>query len=71
MTDNVVLEHLRAIRADNAEVKATLREHGSRLTSIDLGLASLHGDYAGQSLRIDRLSDRVERIEVRLGLTDA
>ena len=32
--ENLVLTYLRALRADNAETKEALREHGHRLTRI-------------------------------------
>ncbi|MDN5869582.1 MAG: hypothetical protein L0H73_02490 [Nitrococcus sp.] len=76
-TDNLVSEHLRAIRTDVAGVKATLDEHGPRLSRIEQGIAGLRREQAydaestaHQSTRIDRLHQRIERIERRLGLTE-
>jgi hypothetical protein len=39
-TTNLVLEHLRAMRADIHEIKETLREHGHRLTRIEASIAA-------------------------------
>ncbi|MDN5870992.1 MAG: hypothetical protein L0H73_09795 [Nitrococcus sp.] len=76
MTDkveNLILEHLRAIRADIATVKNDTREIKQRLTSLETNsagqrrdTAQLYGDIADQHARYDRLTERVERIERRL-----
>jgi hypothetical protein len=68
--ESLVLEHLRAIRA-------TQTDHGERLTSIELNLATLGQQvgalttavYSGKS-DLEGLRRRVERIERRLELTD-
>ena len=70
-TENLVLEHLRAIRA-------TLGEHGERLSHIEVQLSALGQQvaglatavYAGRS-EMDSLKRRVERIERRLELSNA
>jgi hypothetical protein len=41
-----------------------------RMTSLETQVALLHGDFANQSLRIDRIDIRLERIERRLDLVD-
>jgi hypothetical protein len=48
-----------------------VREVKRRLTSLEVSVANLHGDFAGQSARIDRVELRLERIENRLSLRDA
>jgi predicted nucleic acid-binding Zn-ribbon protein len=68
--ENLVLEHLRAIRA-------TLADHGERLIRIEIHLSTLGQQlgalttavYSGQS-DIDSLRRRIERIERRLELHD-
>lgn len=72
-TENLVLEHLRAIRADMADLRADVREIKTRLGNLEAGQGSIirHlGDLASADaaaqLGIDRLGDRVERIERRL-----
>lgn len=48
-----------------------LREIKQRLWSVEVSVAHLHGDFAAQSDRIDRLESRLERIEQRLDMRDA
>jgi hypothetical protein len=68
--ENLVLEHLRAMRADIAEIK-------DRLSHVDLNLATLGQQvgalttavYSGKS-ELDGFRRRIERIEKRLELTD-
>ncbi len=53
------------------DVRDDMREVKQRLTSLEVSVATLHGDFAGQSGRIDRVESRLERIEHRLDLRDA
>lgn len=76
--ENLVLEHLRAIRTELAQVKDDTSEIKMRLTSIDerltlaeKGIANVHGDFAIIQIRMDKQGDRLERIEKRLELTPA
>jgi predicted nuclease with TOPRIM domain len=73
---NLILEHLQALRAENAATKASLEEVISRLGRLEVGVASIRREIAfteetqaEQSLRYDRLNKRVERIEARLELS--
>jgi archaellum component FlaC len=78
MTDNVenlIVEHLRALRAGQERIEQELREMKSRMTSVESGIASLRRDSADfattaadQHARYDRLADRIDRIEKRLEL---
>lgn len=75
--ENLILEHLRAIRADIGGIKDDVREIKQRLTSLEAAVAglrrdnaNLYGDVIGQQARYDRLAERVERIERRLDLAD-
>ena len=63
-TDNLVLEHLRAIRG-------TLDRHTQDLHEIKGRIGLLEEQYAGLSRRVDRIDERVGRIETRLDLQDA
>lgn len=63
-TDNIVLEHLRAIRATVDRTAEDIQEIKSRL-------GILEHQYASLSSRIDRIDDRVFRIEKRLSLVEA
>ncbi|MBI3156770.1 MAG: hypothetical protein HYZ20_15380 [Burkholderiales bacterium] len=76
--ENLVLEHLKAIRADLGDLRREVREVKSRLASLEgqvvqmhKSVAFIHEDLAGLNLRIDGLSDRVEKIERRLDLREA
>jgi peptidoglycan hydrolase CwlO-like protein len=42
----------------------------SRVSSLEAQVALVHGDFANQSMRIDRIESRLERIERRLDLVD-
>jgi hypothetical protein len=68
---NLVLEHLLAIGGDLSGLHEDVRDLGRRITSLEMASASLHGDFAGQSMRIDRLEQRLDRIEHRLEIGDA
>ena len=79
MTDkleSLVLEQLRAIRADIALVKEDMREIKTLLALVGSGVAAgsrYAGDFAtsiaAQHLSYDRLSDRVEDRVPRSGVT--
>lgn len=64
MSDNLVLELLRAIRGDIGEIKTDIVEIKERL-----GL--LEGLYGSLSRRVDRLGGDVELIKKRLDLVPA
>jgi len=64
MSDNLVLDLLRAIRGDIGELRADTIEIKERL-------GMLEGGYASLSRRVDRMSGDVEQIKRRLELTDA
>ena len=79
MTDNIenlVLEHLRAIRAEMGSIKDDVREIKSRVNTLEAGQATiiqqigrLTGMAAEQHVRYDRLLERIERLERRLDLS--
>jgi hypothetical protein len=81
MTDEVqtlVLELLRAIRADIGDMRREQRDMKARLVSVEnqlvqmhKGLALIHEDMAGLNVRLDGLGERVERIERRLELRES
>jgi hypothetical protein len=70
-SNDLVLELLRAIRVDLGDVRDDMREVKGWMTSLEVSVANLHGDFAGQSSRIDRVENGLERIEQRLDLRDA
>lgn len=63
VTNELLLEHLKAIQA-------TLGRHGDELREIRERLSTLEMQYANLSRRVDRMDERITRIELRLGLVD-
>jgi uncharacterized coiled-coil protein SlyX len=82
MTDNIenlVLEHLRSLRNELRDFRtrhdADMSDIKQRLTTLERGIAGmkrdsaeLYDDHARQQAAIDRLSERMDRIERRLEL---
>jgi hypothetical protein len=62
--DNIVLQHLRAIRE-------TLDNQTDRLLEITQPLGNLEVSVANISVRVDRIDARLDRVERRLGLIEA
>jgi septation ring formation regulator EzrA len=76
--ENLILAQLREIRADFADVQGSLGEIKRRLGNLESGQASIiqhlgHLDAADgqQQVAVDRLTERLVRIERRLDLRDA
>lgn len=74
-TDNLVIEHLRAIRNEIAAVKADTTDTRQRLCSVEISIGDMRRnivhffeDMAHQQITMDKLLDRVQRIEKRLDL---
>ena len=70
-TSELIYEILKQIQIGQAEIKADIRDLKSRLASIEGYIATPHTDTARQSIRIDQLELRLERMESRLNLRDA
>lgn len=75
--ENLVLEHLRALRSDSAETRSDLREIKLRLSAMETSLARVGRDAAHNYSeqiedrhRVDSLLERIARIEKRLELVD-
>lgn len=68
--DNLLLSYLKDIRADVHEVKLRLTQLEGSVASLRRDIGSLAVDIARQQVAIDRLADRVERIEQHLRLGD-
>jgi hypothetical protein len=66
----LVLEMLHRIAGRLRDIKDTKREQTRRLGHIELNPAQANVADAEQSTRIDRLAERVERLETRLELRD-
>lgn len=74
--ENLMLEHLKAIRTDMREMREDIREVKMRIGQLDIGLAGLRREIAHaeeadaiSGVRIDRLQERIERMERRLELS--
>ncbi|MEM6478160.1 MAG: hypothetical protein AAF841_10150 [Pseudomonadota bacterium] len=64
VTNELLLEHLK-------EIQATLNRHTDELREIRERLGTLEMQYANLSNRVDRMDDRITRIEKRMGLAEA
>ena len=75
MMVEVSLEMIQAMVQRVLDGQSLLREDVNdvkrRLSSLEMSVAQIHADFAGQSMRIDRLETRLERIDRRLNLGDA
>ena len=76
--ENLLLEHMRAIRAQLDDLARGLSELRARVSSIehhlatiDHHLANMQGDIAVIHQRLDDQGTRLDRIERRLELTSA
>jgi archaellum component FlaC len=70
-TENLVLEHLRAIRGKQDEHSERLDRIELRLSVIEQTLGSLYALSGSDRDALGALARRVERIERRLELRDA
>ena len=68
-TENLVLEHLRAIRVSLAKLEENDIFMKERMSSIERQVAGLHSDMATMNARMDSLEKRLDSIERRLDLT--
>jgi uncharacterized coiled-coil protein SlyX len=75
--ENLILEHLKRFQVELASARDRDSEMLNRLGRLEIALAGLRRDVAHfdegaaeQGLRMDRLAERVARIERRLELAD-
>jgi hypothetical protein len=66
--DNLILVYLRRMDEKLDRLADGVGDIGRRVTSLETKVALLHGDFAAQSERIDRIELRLERIERRLDI---
>jgi uncharacterized coiled-coil protein SlyX len=73
--ENLILEHLKRFQTDLSASRERDSEMLSRLGRLELAIAGLRRDIAHfdegaaeQSLRLDRLVERMDRVERRLEL---
>ena len=71
--DNIIIEHLKALRNELREFRSETREElqiiKMRINSLERGQAGSHDDNVIVQTRIDRVDGRIDRIEKRLELT--
>jgi hypothetical protein len=70
-TRTTILEHLLAIRGILDRQAEDLREIKERLGVVGVGTGGLAGRYASLATRLDRIDDRLAKVEKRLDLLDA
>lgn len=70
VTPDLIYAVLQKMQADMAELKFDMRDIKIRMTMVEEHLGSSIIATSGVNSRLDRLNDRVERIETRLDLTD-
>ena len=68
--DNLILEHLRAIRAEVARMVDEVRGLGTEMTSMRQRMAGMvtlqdldHTDIAALKARVDRIEKRLELVD--------
>ena len=66
----MLLEPLKAIRADLHTVITDIRGIKTRLLTMESYQAASHIDAARQSARLDEFDARLSRLEVRVNLAD-
>lgn len=70
VTNELIYSVLQRMQEDMSEMKFDIRDLKGRMTMVDEHLGSSIIAISGVNSRLDRLTDRVERIERRLDLTD-
>ncbi len=72
--DNLMVVYLRRLDGTIDQVIATQRDHGRRITGLELAVANLAttemSHYANLAVRADRSDERLDRIENRLELRE-
>ena len=68
--DSLVLEHLRAIRADIADLKREVAGNSIQLSALGQQVAGLSVAVYGGKSDMDEVKRRIDRIERRLELND-
>ena len=74
MTDevaNVMLEHLRRIRGSQERMELDIADLKVRVSGLEQSMGAVTIAIGGSNQRLDRLEERVGRIERRLDLVDA
>ena len=70
VTNELIYSVLQKMQADMADVKFDVRDLKVRMTMVEEHLGSSIIAISGVNSRLDRMTDRIERIERRLDLTE-
>ncbi len=70
-TESVVLEILKRIQTEMSDMRDDISELKTRATALDEHMGGLIIQVSGNNNRLDRMDERLKRIERRLELTDA
>jgi hypothetical protein len=71
VTNELIFNVLQKMQIDMSEMKFDVRDLKTRMTMVEEHMGSSIIAISGVNNRLDRLNDRVERIEQRLDLTEA
>lgn len=71
ITNELMYEVLKQIRADLAEVKGVLADHTRQFIRVREDINNLRGDDLRRETIQAQMDNRLQRIENRLGLADA
>jgi archaellum component FlaC len=70
VTNELIFSVMQKMQADMSELRFDLRDIKTRMTMVEEHLGSSIIAMSGVNSRLDRMTDRVARIEHRLDLTD-
>jgi hypothetical protein len=70
VTNELIYSAMQKMQTDLSELKFDVRDLKVRMTMVEEHLGSSIIATSGVNSRLDRLNDRVERIESRLDLTE-
>ena len=70
VTNELIYSVLQTMQADIAELKFDVRDVKVRMTLVEEHMGHSIIGISGINARLDRLNDRVERIETRIGLVE-
>ena len=69
--NHLMLEHLRHIRKSIGNMEADLSDLKLRVSALEGHMGQTQVQLAGMNSRLDRIDERLGRVERRLDLTDA
>ena len=71
VTNELIYSVLQKLQSDTAEIKFDVRDLKVRMTMVEEHLGGTIIAISGVNSRLDRLVDRVERLEARSNFSDA